>query len=723
MFYTCGPNEAMVVSGKVPALPLIVSILPHRRSVKAPGLSSPAGLCRSPPLMIAGGRVFVIPCIQKIQRISLNTLTLNVKSDKVYTRHGVPISVTGIAQMKIQGQNKQMLAAACQMFMGKSEGEIAHIALETLEGHQRAIIAHLTVEEIYKDRKKFSEQVFQVASSDLVNMGISVVSYTLKDVHDDQDYLHSLGKARTAQVQKDARIGEAKNKRDAVIREAHAMQEKVSAQYKNEIYMAKAQRDYELKKAAYDIEVNMKKAESEMAYQLQVAKTRQRIEQEKMQVLVVERTQQITLQEQEITRRERAGSQGDEACRGREMKGEAEAFAVEAKGRAEAEQMTKKAEAFQQYKDGAMVDMLLEKLPLIAEEISKPLCAAHKVTMVSSGDGQVGAAKLSGEVLDMMSRIPEALEKLTGVSISQMENAMFLNKAKEQLGPEKAGAPSFPHSSASSTSSPHYPTAVLAIPGSVEAGAGVRVVPKQEGSGPSAGGGGGGGGSTSGSASLSVVGGHLHQSHTSQNITVVPVPSTGIMTAAGLVITTPQGTLVPTASTQSFVTGPHTATTMIVSALHPSNTDKKEDIAMPPAVVMPTPSKRGRKSKQMMGRVSGVLPPGSDALILAHLTASGQVRLANVPCVCFCTYNYVCNTESHHFNITLPSITLLTPTTSRMMKTITRIKMAPSPTGSRRLVIVHAHLRSTKKQKLTFFSFYFCLAAIRDRLFWSVETV
>lgn len=109
---------------------------------------------------------------------------------------------------------------------------------------------------------------------------------------------------------------------------------------------------------------------------------------------------------------------------------------------------------------------------------------------------------------------------------------MFLNKAKEQLGPEKANAPSFPHSSASSTSSPHYPTAVLAIPGSLEAGAGVRVVPKQEGSGGTAGGGGG----NSGSASLSVVGGHLHQSHTSQNITVVPVPSTGLMTAGELAV-------------------------------------------------------------------------------------------------------------------------------------------------------------------------------------------
>uniref|UniRef100_A0A8C7X649 Flotillin n=1 Tax=Oryzias sinensis TaxID=183150 RepID=A0A8C7X649_9TELE len=419
MFYTCGPNEAMVVSG-----------------------------CgRSPPLMIAGGRVFVLPCIQKIQRISLNTLTLNVKSDKVYTRHGVPISVTGIAQVKIQGQNKEMLATACQMFMGKSEREISEIALETLEGHQRAIIAHLTVEEIYQDRKKFSEQVFKVASSDLVNMGIGVVSYTLKDVHDDQDYLNSLGKARTAQVQKDARIGEAQYKRDSVIKEARAMQEKVSAQYKNEIEMAKAQRDYELKKAAYDKEVNAKKAESEMAYQLQVAKTKQCIEEEKMQVMVVERTQQIMLQEQEIIRKEKeleakvmkpadaeryrleklAEAQraqlimeAEAEAESIKMKGEAEAFATEAKGRAEAEQMAKKAEAFKQYKEGAMVDLLLEKLPLMAEAISQPLSHAQKITMVSSGGSEVGAAKLAGEVLDIMTRVPSALEKLTGIDISQV---------------------------------------------------------------------------------------------------------------------------------------------------------------------------------------------------------------------------------------------------------------------------------------------------------------
>uniref|UniRef100_A0A8C3I1J9 Flotillin n=1 Tax=Chrysemys picta bellii TaxID=8478 RepID=A0A8C3I1J9_CHRPI len=409
MFFTCGPNEAMVVSG----------------------------FCRSPPVMVAGGRVFVLPCIQQIQRISLNTLTLNVKSEKVYTRHGVPISVTGIAQVKIQGQNKEMLAAACQMFLGKSESEITHIALETLEGHQRAIMAHMTVEEIYKDRKKFSEQVFKVASSDLVNMGISVVSYTLKDIHDDQDYLHSLGKARTAQVQKDARMGEAEAKRDAGIKEAKAKQEKLSAQYLSEIEMAKAQRDYELKKATYDIEVNTRKAESDLAYQLQVAKTKQKIEEQKMQVLVVERTQQIQLQEQEIIRKEHeleaTIKKPAEAERYRleklaeaqsppplQVKGEAQAFAIEAKARADAEQMAKKAEAFQQYQDAAMVDMLLEKLPQVAEEISKPLSAVKKITMVSSGSEGVGAAKMTGEVLEIMSKLPDTVEKLTGISISQV---------------------------------------------------------------------------------------------------------------------------------------------------------------------------------------------------------------------------------------------------------------------------------------------------------------
>ncbi|XP_030606662.1 zinc finger protein 384b isoform X2 [Archocentrus centrarchus] len=168
----------------------------------------------------------------------------------------------------------------------------------------------------------------------------------------------------------------------------------------------------------------------------------------------------------------------------------------------------------------------------------------------------------------------------------QIENAMFLNKVKEQQ--EKSA-------SFSSSAASHYQTTLLTIP---TPGA------KTD------------GGGQAGSAA------HLHPPHSTQNITVLPVPSTGIMTAAGLVITTPQGTLVSPTSSQSFVSG-HPATTMIVSALHSS--DKKEVDGNSHVVVMPAPSKRGRKKKTTVSRVGHMGGPGNETVILAHLTPGGQV--------------------------------------------------------------------------------------------------
>ncbi|CAH1785301.1 unnamed protein product [Owenia fusiformis] len=417
-FQTCGPNEAMVVSG----------------------------MCHSTPTTIIAGRAFIWGCCQRVDRISLNTMTLTIESPQVYTQMGVAISVTGIAQVKVQGQNKEMLEHACQQFLGKSEQEIRKIAHETLEGHQRAIMGNMTVEEIYKDRKKFSKAVFEVASSDLINMGISVVSYTIKDIRDEEGYLKALGMGRTAQVKRDARIGEAEARRDAGIKEAIAEEQRMAARYANDIDIAKAQRDFELKKAHYDMEVQTKKAESDLAYSLQAAKTKQKIKEEHMQIKVIERSQQIQVQEQEIVRRERElnaqvkkPAEAEkykleklaEANRNRivleaqataestQVKGEAEAFAIEAKAKAEAEQMAKKADAWKEYQDAAMVDMILETLPKVAAEIAAPLSQAKKITMVSSGKGDVGAAKLTGEVMEVMGRLPEVVEGMTGVNISK----------------------------------------------------------------------------------------------------------------------------------------------------------------------------------------------------------------------------------------------------------------------------------------------------------------
>uniref|UniRef100_A0A8D0G0D9 Flotillin n=2 Tax=Strigidae TaxID=30459 RepID=A0A8D0G0D9_STROC len=408
---------------------------------KSPGAFSRSGGWDSRDMGGGGDTVVALPLPPPTPRISLNTLTLNVRSEKVYTRHGVPISVTGIAQVKIQGQNKEMLAAACQMFLGKSESEIAQIALETLEGHQRAIMAHMTVEEIYKDRQKFSEQVFNVASSDLVNMGISVVSYTLKDIHDDQDYLHSLGKGRTAQVQRDARVGEAEAKRDAGIREARARQEQVSAQLLSETAMAQAQRDFQVQQALCDAAVSARKAQADLAYQLQVARTKQQIEEQRAQVLVVERAQQAQLQEHEIGRREReleaTVRKPAEAERyrlerlaegrghplfpwGVQVTGAARAAAVAARARAEAAQTAAKAEAFGQYQEAAVVDMVLQRLPQVAEAVAQPLLGTRRVTLVAGGSGDIGVSRLPGEILDVVTRLPATVEALTGVSVTKV---------------------------------------------------------------------------------------------------------------------------------------------------------------------------------------------------------------------------------------------------------------------------------------------------------------
>ncbi|KAL5011623.1 hypothetical protein ScPMuIL_010174 [Solemya velum] len=417
-FTTCGPNEVMVVSG-----------LGYKNSK-----------------LIPGGCKFVWPFLQRVQKLSLNLMTLAIESPNVYTRWGVAVSVTGIAQVKVQGQNHDMLAAACELFLGKHEREICNVAMQTLEGHQRAIMGDMTVEEIYRDRKKFSKAVFEVASSDLVNMGICVVSYTIAQVSDDEGYLKSLGKGRTAEVKRDARIGEADAQRDAGIKISVAEERRMASRYANDIQIAKSQRDYDLKKASYDMEVNTRKAQSELAYALQAAKTKQKIKDEQMQIRVIERTRQIELQEQEILRREREleaqvrkpaeaekfrlekianankirvimEAEGEaEAIR---VKGEAEAFAIEAKAKAEAEQMAKKADAWKDYQESAMIDMVLETLPKITAEISAPLCHAKKITMVASGKGEIGASRLTGEVISIVAKIPDIVENLTGINLSK----------------------------------------------------------------------------------------------------------------------------------------------------------------------------------------------------------------------------------------------------------------------------------------------------------------
>jgi len=429
---TCGPNEALVVSGMGYGEYVEIEDEEEDRY--------------KPYIVMGGGRVIVCPCIQTIQRITLNTMTLEVHSPRVYTSQGVAISVTGIAQVKINGCHENMIWSAAEKFGNKGEEEVTRICLDTMEGHQRAIMGAMTVEEIYQDRKLFSAKVFEVSTVDLANMGINVISYTIKEVTDELGYLKSLGETRTYQVKRDARIGQAEAKMESTIAEAKAAERTMEAQLSNETQVAKAKRDYDMKKATYDTEVNTAEAEAKLAYQLQAAKVNSRIKEEDMQVKVVERQQEIAIQEQEIQRKEkeldskvrrpaamekfrletiaeaeklRAVLEAKAEAEATAIKGDAEAFAIEERAKAEAEQMAKKADAWKEYKEAALVDMMLKVLPSVASEIATPLSNAKTITMVSTGDGPVGASKMTDEVLSIMSSLPSMVRDMTGVDIRE----------------------------------------------------------------------------------------------------------------------------------------------------------------------------------------------------------------------------------------------------------------------------------------------------------------
>merc|ERR1719499_1246176 len=365
-------------------------------------------------------------------------MALNPVCDNVETKQGVPLTVTGVAQVKIMKEEK-FLEIAAEQFLGKKEDEITETILQTLEGHLRAILGTLTVEEVYKDRDMFANLVRDIAKPDVGKMGIEILSFTIKDVFDNVDYLASLGKSQTAAVKRDAEIGVAQANRDAGIREAECEKSAMDIKYSTDTKIEDNSRAFKMQKAGFDTEVNTAKAEAQMAYELQAAKIQQRIKNEEIQIQVVERRKQIEIEEQEIKRKEKeltatvrlpAEAEGYkvqtvaegmrtktvEAARadGEKIRlvGGAEAKAVEAVGRAEAESMRMKASAYKQYGDAAVMSLVLEALPQIAAEVAAPLAKTDEIVLIGGSD------RTTEEINKLVGTLPPAIQALTGVDVT-----------------------------------------------------------------------------------------------------------------------------------------------------------------------------------------------------------------------------------------------------------------------------------------------------------------
>ncbi|CAM9960153.1 flotillin-2 isoform X1 [Lethenteron reissneri] len=411
---TVGPNEALVVSG---------------------------GWCGADEKKyVTGGWSWVWCLVSQAQRISLEIMTLNPRCEDVETSEGVALTVTGVAQVKVM-TDKDLLAVACEQFLGRTVDEIKSVVLQTLEGHLRSILGTLTVEAVYQDRDQFAQLVREVASPDVGRMGIEILSFTIKDVYDKVEYLASLGKTQAALVKRDAEIGVAQAERDAGIREAECKKNMMDVKFNADTKIANSKREYEMQKAFFNQESQTKKAEAQLAYELQAAKEQQKIRQEECQIEVVQRRKQIDVEEREIQRTEReliatvrCPAQAEafrvqQIAEGEKIKrvlaaqadaerikkiGEAEAAAIEAIGRAEAEEMRLKAEAYKQYGKAAITSMVLDALPKIAAEVAAPLQKIDEIVILG-GDGN----RTTTEVTRLLAELPATVHALTGIDLSK----------------------------------------------------------------------------------------------------------------------------------------------------------------------------------------------------------------------------------------------------------------------------------------------------------------
>jgi flotillin len=376
--------------------------------------------------MVKGGASFRWPLLEKVDYLSLNVFTIPLEIKRAYTLKGVPISVKAVANVKIKGDDVS-LAAAAERFLAMTHDQIQRVIFQTLEGHLRSILGTLTVEEVNSDRQSFAQKLTSEAAVDLERMGIGVDVLTIQDISDEEGYLDALGKKRTAEVKRDGTIGEAEATRDAKIKSALAMQEGEKAKFDSEANIAAAQRDFQVKQATYQAEIEIEKAKATQAGPQADAKARQAVVAEEVRIEKTRTLEQIGVQEQEVMRRQKEleatvikaadaerqaaivradgkkqaailEADGQKAAQiamaqaqqeklkaegfGRaaavEAEGRAEAAkieaiglaqarAIEAQGVAEAQAILKKAEAWKQFNDAAKLQTIMEKLPSVLQ--------------------------------------------------------------------------------------------------------------------------------------------------------------------------------------------------------------------------------------------------------------------------------------------------------------------------------------------------------------------
>jgi len=409
--------------------------------------------------IVKGRATVIMPVFENCRWLSLELMSFDVAPQQdLYTKQGVAVTVEAVAQIKVKSDPESILTAA-EQFLTKAPQEREGLIRLVMEGHLRGIIGQLTVEEIVKQPEMVGDRMRSTCAGDMNKMGLEVISFTIKEVRDKNEYISNMGKPDVARIKRDADVATAEASRDtavataaaqlaAAVATAEADQKRIEAQTASQAKQAEAQRDLEVKKAAYNEAVKRQQAQADKAYEIQTNVMQQQVITEQVKVQQVEKEQQIKVQDAEILRRERelvatvlkqaeverrrietlaaaekqrliAEAEGHASAT--RAQGEAEAEIIFKKGDAEARAMNVKAEAYQQYNQAAVIDKLFTNMPEVVRALASPLANVDKITIVSTGNGDsAGMNKITGDITKMAAQIPALFETLSGMQMSEL---------------------------------------------------------------------------------------------------------------------------------------------------------------------------------------------------------------------------------------------------------------------------------------------------------------
>jgi len=409
--------------------------------------------------IVKGSGAVIFPMIQTCKELSLELMSFDVAPQQsLYTQQGVAVTVEAVAQIKVKSDPVSIRTAAEQFLSKRPEQREGLIRL-VMEGHLRGIIGQLTVEQIVKEPEMVADRMRSTNASDMNKMGLEVVSFTLKEVRDKNEYITNMGRPDVARIKRDAEVAAAEADRDIAIKRAEAQrasavakaqadQERVAAETASLARQAEAERDLDIKKASYLEMTKKAQATADKAYEIETNIMQQQVISESVRVQQVEREAQVKVQEAEIERRQRelvatvlkpaeverqrietlaiaerqrSITEAEGRASAIRAQGEAEAEIIFKKGEAEAKAMNVKAEAFQEYNQAAVLDKLITGLPEVVRALSEPLSKVDKVTIVSTGNGDAaGAYKLTGDITKIAAQVPALFEALSGMQMSEL---------------------------------------------------------------------------------------------------------------------------------------------------------------------------------------------------------------------------------------------------------------------------------------------------------------